>query len=298
MLRKTVRQRRDYLYRKAMILKEAEINEKRAKLRNAIAQGRPLEKAVASDKKLRKDFAYDESREDLDANAQLDIDDEYAQLSGLVDPRILVTTSRSSSTRLTAFSKEIRLLIPTSIRLNRGNLVLDDCVRSANSAGLTDIVLLSEHRGTPTGLVISHLPHGPTVSFSLHNVLMRGDIPGSIRGSVSEAYPHLMFEGFTSRLGERVCKVLKHLFPPRDPITSKTKLSNRVVIFKNIEDVIEVRHYVYVRTAHDSVELSEVGPRMSMKLFEIRSGTLENKDGHVEWHLNQFTRTSRKKDYL
>ena len=281
-----------------MILKEAEINEKRAKLRTAIAQGRPLEKSIADDKQLRKDFAYDESRDDLDTGAQLDIDDEYAQLSGLVDPRVLVTTSRSSSSRLTAFSKEIRLLIPTAIRLNRGNLILDDCVRSANAGGLTDVVLLSEHRGTPTGLVISHLPHGPTVSFSLHNVLMRGDIPGSIRGSVSEAYPHLMFEGFTSRLGERVCKVLKHLFPPRDPITSKTKLSNRVVVFKNIEDVIEVRHYVYVRTAHDAVELSEVGPRMSMKLFEIRNGTLENKDGHVEWHLNQFTRTSRKKDYL
>ncbi len=306
-----------------MILKEAEINEKRAKLRTAIAQGRPLEKAVAGDKQLRKDFTYDESREDLDAQAQLDLDDEYAALSGLVDPRVLVTTSRSSSTRLTAFSKEVRLLLPTSIRLNRGNLILDDCVRSAKSAGLTDIVLLSEHRGTPTGLVyvilrnwgrrenarvhgmltsaynrISHLPHGPTVSFSLHNVLMRGDIPGSIRGSVSEAYPHLVFEGFTSKLGDRVCKVLKHLFPPRDPITSKTKLSNRVVVFKNIEDVIEMRHYVYVQTAHDAVELSEVGPRMSMKLFEIRSGTLENKDGHVEWHLNQFTRTSRKKDYL
>lgn len=147
-------------------------------------------------------------------------------------------------------------------------------------------------------LRISHLPHGPTVSFSLHNVLMRGDIPGSIRGSVSEAYPHLMFEGFTSRLGQRVCKVLKHLFPPRDAITSKTKLSNRVVVFKNMEDVIELRHYVYVKTAFDAVELSEVGPRMSMKLFEVRSGTLENKDGHVEWHLNQFTRTSRKKDYL
>lgn len=156
--RKTVRQRRDYLYRKAMVLKEAEINEKRAKLRNALAQGRPLEKSVASDKKLRKDFAYDESREDLDADTQIDMDDEYAQLSGLVDPRILVTTSRSPSTRLTAFSKEIRLLIPTAIRLNRGNLVLDDCVRSANSAGLTDIVLLSEHRGTPTGLVYVQRP--------------------------------------------------------------------------------------------------------------------------------------------
>jgi U3 small nucleolar ribonucleoprotein protein IMP4 len=25
---------------------------------------------------------------------------------------------------------------------------------------------------------------------------------------------------------------------------------------------------------------------------------LENKDGDVEWRLNQYTRTSRKKDYL
>ncbi|EFX04349.1 u3 small nucleolar ribonucleoprotein protein imp4 [Grosmannia clavigera kw1407] len=294
MLRKTVRQRRDYLYRKAMILKEAEINEKRAKLRNAIAQGRPLEKSIASDKALRKDFAYDESRPDLNADEQLDLDDEYAQLSGLVDPRVLVTTSRSSSTRLTAFSKEMRLLLPTSIRLNRGNMILDDC----DLCMLFPPNYLMYEDLTDNGRSISHLPHGPTVSFSLHNVLMRGDIPGSIRGSVSEAYPHLIFEGFTSRLGNRICKVLKHLFPPRDPITSKTKLSNRVVVFKNIEDVIELRHYVYVKTAYDKVELSEVGPRMSMKLFEVRNGTLENKDGHVEWHLNQFTRTSRKKDYL
>ena len=39
-------------------------------------------------------------------------------------------------------------------------------------------------------------------------------------------------------------------------------------------------------------------PRMTMRLFEIRGGTLENKDGDVEWHLNQYTRTSRKKNYL
>jgi U3 small nucleolar ribonucleoprotein protein IMP4 len=69
-------------------------------------------------------------------------DDEYAQLSGVVDPRILVTTSRDPSSRLATFSKgwmpiqtapkaytdfistEIRLLLPTSVRLNRGNSML------------------------------------------------------------------------------------------------------------------------------------------------------------------------------
>jgi U3 small nucleolar ribonucleoprotein protein IMP4 len=294
--RKQARQRRDYLYRRAMLLRDAEISEKRAKLRASLATGKALDPTIANNKELRKDYAYDESRPDRTAEEELDLDDEYSQLSGIVDPRVLVTTSRDPSARLAAFAKEIRLLLPTAIRLNRGNLILPDLTRSAQAAGLSDILLLHEHRGTPTAMTISHFPHGPTISFSLHNVVLRHDIPNSIRGTVSESYPHLIFDGFTSRLGQRVVKILKHVFPPRDP--SQAKLGSRVVTFKNIDDTIEVRHHVYVRTGHQSVELSEVGPRMSMRVFEIRSGTLENKDGDVEWHLNQYTRTSRKKDYL
>jgi len=298
MIRKQARQRRDYLYRKALLLREAEISEKRAKLRSSLATGRPLDPSIANDKDLRRDYAYDESRDDRTAAEELDLDDEYSQLSGIVDPRVLVTTSRDPSTRLAAFAKEIRLLLPTGIRLNRGNLILPELTRSAQASGLSDIVLLHEHRGTPTALTISHFPHGPTASFSLHNVVLRHDIPNSIRGTVSESYPHLIFDGFTSRLGQRIVKILKHMFPPRDPLTSKNKLGSRVVTFKNIDDAIEVRHHVFVRTGYDSIELSEVGPRMTMKLFEIRGGTLENKDGDVEWHLTQYTRTGRKKDYL
>lgn len=95
-----------------------------------------------------------------------------------------------------------------------------------------------------------------------------------------------------------MCKILKHLFPPREPLTSRTKLGSRVITFKNISDSIEVRHHVFVKTGYDSVELSEVGPRMTMRLFEVRNGLLDNKDSDVEWHLSHYTRTGRKKDYL
>jgi U3 small nucleolar ribonucleoprotein protein IMP4 len=244
---------------------------------------------------LRQDYKFDESRADRTAEEELALDDEYTALSGIRDPRILVTTSRDPSSRLSSFAKEIRLLLPTAIRLNRGNLVLPNLVDSAKSADLTDLVILHEHRGTPTAITVSHLPHGPTASFSLHNVILRADIPNAARGTVSESYPHLIFEGFTTTLGERVVKILKHLFPPRE---YGTNAGNRIVTFKNIDDSIEVRHHVFVRTGHQSVELAEVGPRMTFKLFEIRAGTLENKDGDVEWHLNQYTRTSKKKDYL
>lgn len=296
MLKRQARQRRDYLYRRALTLRDAEIAEKRAKLKQSLASGKPLDPAIANDKTLRQDYKYDESRAERTTEEELDLDDEYSYLSGVVDPRVLVTTSRDPSSRLGSFAKEIRLLLPTAIRLNRGNLVLPNLVHSAKSSGLTDVILLHEHRGTPTALTISHLPHGPTASFSLHNVLLRHDIPNASRGTVSESYPHLIFDGFTTPLGKRVVKILQHLFPPREGVA--TKLGSRVVTFKNIQDSVEVRHHVFVKTSHQSVELAEVGPRMTMRLFEIRQGTADKKDGDVEWHMNQYTRTSKKRDYL
>ncbi|PSN73338.1 U3 small nucleolar ribonucleo protein-like protein IMP4 [Corynespora cassiicola Philippines] len=294
MIRRNARERRDYLYRRALTLRDAELADKRAALKQSIASGKPLSKEIANDTALRADYKYDESRADRTVEEELGLDDEYSQLSGVVDPRVLVTTSRDPSSRLGTFAKEIRLLLPTSIRLNRGNLILNNLVSSAQASGLSDLVLLHEHRGTPTAMTVSHFPHGPTASFSLANVVLRADIPNSSRGTVSESYPHLIFEGFTTKLGQRVVQILKHLWPPR-PEGMK---GNRVITFKNIEDSIEVRHHVFVKTGYQSVELAEVGPRMTMRLFEIRAGTLDNKDGDVEWHLNQYTRTSRKKDYL
>ncbi|EGD93184.1 Anticodon-binding [Trichophyton interdigitale] len=300
MIRRQARERRDYLYRKALQLKDASIAERRAKLKQSLASGKPLDPSIANDRRLREDFKYDESLPAGDPKAkgaaeEIDIDDEYAVTSGLVDPRPLVTTSRDPSSRLSTFAKEIRLLMPTSIRLNRGTLVLNDLVASASASALSDMVILHEHRGTPTAITISHLPHGPTASFSLHNVVLRADIPNAARGTVSESYPHLIFEGFTTKLGKRVVQILSHLFPPREA----GKVGSRVVTFKNIEDSIEVRHHVFVKTGYQDVELAEVGPRMTMRLFEIKGGTLEKgAGGDVEWALTQYTRTSKKKDYL
>ena len=296
MIRRQARERRDYLYRRALQLKDASVAEKRALLKRALATGKPLDLSIANDKTLRKDYKYDESLDPEAVTAQQSIDDEYSTLSGLSDPRPLVTTSRSPSTRLSTFSKEIRLLLPTSIRLNRGNLVLPNLLASAKASALSDIILLHEHRGTPTAMTISHLPHGPTASFSLHNVVLRADIPNAARGTVSESYPHLIFEGFSTRLGQRVVQILKHIFPPRE---GTNKVGNRAVTFKNMEDSIELRHHVFVQTGYKSVELAEVGPRMTMRCFEIKGGTLEkDSGGEVEWALTQYTRTGRKKGYL
>ncbi|GCE99088.1 snoRNA-binding rRNA-processing protein imp4 [Zygosaccharomyces mellis] len=284
MLRRQARERREYLYKKAQELQESQLQHKRQIIKNALAQGKPLPKELADDEQLQRDFRYDQSKDSVD------IDDEYAATSGISDPRIVVTTSRNPSARLSQFAKEIKLLFPTSVRLNRGNFIVNSLVDACNKSGTSDLVLLHEHRGVPTSLTISHLPHGPTAFFTLHNVVLRHDILN--RGNQSEVNPHLIFDNFTTPLGHRVETILKHLFPPEPKEDSP-----RVITFANRGDFISVRQHVYVRT-REGVELAEVGPRFEMRLFELRLGTVENRDADVEWQLRRFVRTANRKDYL
>lgn len=84
-------------------------------------------------------------------------------------------------------------------------------------------------------MIVSHFPHGPTVFFTLNNVQLRHDIGSYQNSTVSEQYPHLIFENFTSKLGGRVRDVLKHLFPvPKED-------SKRVMTFANENDFISFR---------------------------------------------------------
>lgn len=283
MIRKQARERREYLYRKSIELQESKLSEKRQQIKAALASGKPLSKELAEDAQLQKDFIYDESE-------QVEIDDEYSALSGIAEPKVIVTTSRNPLVKLLQFSKEMRLMFPNSIKLNRGNYVIPDLVKTCSRVQMTDLIILHEHRGVPTSLTISHFPHGPSIVFTLHNVKLRHDLPNI--GNISESYPHLIFENFTTEKGKRVEKILKHLFPP-----GVKKDSSRIISFINNDDFISVRHHVYVKTK-DSVELSEVGPRFEMKLYEIRLGLLDNKDAEVEWQHRRFIRTGNRKNYL
>ena len=51
------------------------------------------------------------------------------------------------------------------------------------------------------GLIVCHLPYGPTASFSISGSVMRHDIPDV--GTMSEASPHLVFHNFKTQLGQR-----------------------------------------------------------------------------------------------
>lgn len=285
MLRRQVRLRKEFLYKKEQERKEQQTFERKQLLKRAIDEGTEIPGDLRKEAKvLKKDLHYDESQ----TTPETHIDSEYA-LAGVEDPKIIITTSRSPSSRLNQFAKEMKLMFPNSQRINRGNYVLNEIVDACKTNNATDLIILHEHRGQPDGMVVCHFPYGPTAYFSLHNVVLRHDIQD--KGTVSEQFPHLIFDGFNSKLGARVKDTLRYLFPvPKED-------AKRVMTFANRSDFISYRHHVFYKTGNE-VQLAEVGPRFEMRPYEIKLGTVDLTEADTEWVYRPYQRTSKKRDFL
>ena len=50
--------------------------------------------------------------------------------------------------------------------------VVSELVESARNNDYTDVIMIHEHRGEPDGLVVCHLPYGPSAYFGIFNTVM------------------------------------------------------------------------------------------------------------------------------
>ncbi len=286
--RRQTRLRREYLYRKSLQGREKASYEQKRLVRAALAAGKKLPTELrASYDKLSSEIDQEDTKTEVQ---KTHVDDEYGD-AGLEDPRVCVTTSRSPSSRLKQFAKETKLLFPNSVRINRGNNRVDELINSCKEGDFTDVVIVQETRGEPDGLVVCHLPLGPTAFFTLSGAVLRHDLEGGA-SPMSEAYPHVILNNFNSELGKRIGNVLKCLFPIPKPDT------RRIVTFSNDNDYISFRHHMYSKSGKDNVTLHEVGPRFEMKLYQLRLGTLDQKDAENEYVLRPYQNTAAKRQLL
>lgn len=286
--RRQTRLRREYLYRKSLEGKDKAAYEQKRLVKEALASGKPLPTEVrASYDKLQRAVDAEDTKTEA---VRTHVDDEYGD-AGLADPRVCVTTSRDPSSRLKQFAKEFKLLVPNTTRINRGNNRVDELMDSCRQQEFTDVIIVQETRGEPDGLVICHLPLGPTAFFTLSGAVLRHDLDPPA-APMSEAYPHVILNNLNTDLGKRVGNILKCLFPVPRPD------AQRVVTFSNDNDFLSFRHHMYSKAGHDSVTLHEVGPRFEMRLYQIRLGTLEQKEADTEYVLRPYQNTATKRQVL
>ncbi|KAK3090283.1 hypothetical protein FSP39_010615 [Pinctada imbricata] len=207
-------------------------------------------------------------------------------------PKILITTCDRPCSRTNKFCKELRNSIPNSEIYYRRGLDLKKIIPQALSRDFTDLIVINEDRKEPNGLVMSHLPDGPTAHFKLSSLRLSTEIRRA--GDMSQHRPEVILNNFNTRLGHSVGRMLASLFH-HDPQFS----GRRVVTFHNQRDFIFFRHHRYVFRNSKKVGLKELGPRFTLKLRSLQKGTFDSKFGEYEWvHKRHEMETSRRKFFL
>ncbi len=227
--------------------------------------------------------------EDLgsDVDGELAVD-EYTDHRAGATPKVFVTTSMHPKGRaVLRFIEDLLTVIPNSEYIKRrGHKVAEMC-EMVEAKGATDLVMIHVDRSVPTGMLICHLPTGPTAWFKLDNITLRKRIKN--HGWPTQHAPEVLPQNFTTRLGRRVSQVLAGLWSAQPEVEGR-----QAVTVSNKRDFMFLRFHRYVFNGPEDVGIQELGPRFTLKLRYLQTGPFDPIGGEFEWNSEQLADSKRK----
>lgn len=210
------------------------------------------------------------------------------------NPRVLITTSDNPHARTIQLCRELRNILPKSEFRFRNRSAIKKIIKGCIERNYTDLIVINENRREPNGMLLVHLPNGPTAKFRLSSVKLSDQIPRA-RRPPSYNRPEVILNNFSTRLGQTVGRMLACLFPKLPKFKCQTACT-----FHNQRDFIFFRYHHYdIDGNKGSVTLRECGPQMTMKLMSLQTGTFDPQNGEYEWVLKRHEmQKSRKRFYV
>lgn len=253
-------------------------------------------------------------------------EDEFAKyFHSETPPKVLCTTRPRPSKRLFHFIADLQRLVPQLHFYPRKSFSVQEICHFAANRHFTHVIVLGENAKHCNSMTISHIGGdddgmvGPTCYFKVSNVVTSQNIPN--HGASTSHIPELNLHGFGTRLGHRVGRLLGSLFPHDAQFQGR-----QVATFHNQRDYIFVRHHRYVfeekktKAKRDvknqngetkvnegptglkdrvKARLQELGPRFTLKLRWMQSGTFNTQFGEYEFiHKRKEMDTTRRRFHL
>jgi len=215
-------------------------------------------------------------------------------------PKILVTTSINSTLHREA--EVLVNLLPNAKYVRRSShryghkFSIREISAFAAKREYTTLVVLEEDLKKPSGLIMVHLPVGPTFHFTITNWYESKSIPG--HGRPTSHIPELILNNFTTPLGLLTAHLFRSLYPSNPELQGR-----QVVTLHNQRDFIFLRRHRYVFREKRERErpvvgadgkelkgaegiraaLQEVGPRLTLKLRRVDKGIQRASGQEWEW---------------
>lgn len=174
--------------------------------------------------------------DDEEQMKEVNVDEFASYFNKEIPPKVLLTTVDHPRPKTIMFCKEFSSSIPGGEFRYRNRSSIKSMVDACNKRGYTDIMIVNEDRREPNGLLVIHLPNGPTANFKLSSIRYRKEIKRSVNPSFER--PEVIVNNFTTRLGTCIGRMLAALFH-FDPNFK----GRRVVTFHNQRDYIFFRNH-------------------------------------------------------
>lgn len=211
---------------------------------------------------------------------ELELDDYSEYYNKSYEPKVLITYSDNPHSKTRGFGKELSLIIPNSIALTRHRCSVKKICESSIREGYSDVIIINESKNGKKidGLLLIHLPGGPTAHFKVSNVKLTKDIRRKLSDFTSHR-PEVVLTNFSTRLGVQIGRILGAIFHYDPQFRGR-----RAVTLHNQRDYIFFRHHRYEFDKNGKrVKLMELGPRFTIKLQSLQQGLFDSKTGDYEW---------------
>ncbi|VDO23909.1 unnamed protein product [Brugia timori] len=209
-----------------------------------------------------------------------------------IPPKILITTSPYAKVNTFKFCYELQKCIPNADIFTRKGIPLKKVVKQAKSKEYTDLIVVHEDRKIPNGIVLCHLPDGPTAFFKINSLTFTKNLKK--KGESTVHYPEIVLNNFNTRLGHTIARMFACLFPQKPMYSGR-----RVVTFHNQRDYIFFRHHRYeFKREGEKAALLELGPRFTLRLKWLQKGTFDTRYGEYEWVLKRHEMESSRRRFF
>ncbi|CAI5441153.1 unnamed protein product [Caenorhabditis angaria] len=267
--------------------------EERQKIRDELGGSAP-QKEVPKTIESTREYDATMVNEDDDEVEHDEANDEFSSyFKRETSPKVMITMSPKSKLTTWKFCYELQKCIPNAEIYSRKNVLLKKIIEQAKEREFTDLLIVHEDRKKPTGIILCHLPEGPTAYFKINSLTFTQDLKKF--GESTSHFPEIILNNFNTRLGHNIARMLACLFPHDPKFTGR-----RVVTFHNQRDYIFFRHHRYeFKKEGEKAALLELGPRFTLRLKWLQKGTFDAKWGEFEWVLKRHEmETSRRRFFL
>eukprot|EP01004_Peranema_trichophorum_P006081 NODE_4918_length_1095_cov_23.206790_g4370_i0.p1 GENE.NODE_4918_length_1095_cov_23.206790_g4370_i0~~NODE_4918_length_1095_cov_23.206790_g4370_i0.p1 ORF type:complete len:294 (-),score=56.90 NODE_4918_length_1095_cov_23.206790_g4370_i0:142-1023(-) len=268
------KERHDHIHNKYM--EKLERRKKRKKLEKELGENAPPKQVPKTLETLRTpdETFVQEGDEEIQKDEE---EDEWANYyKEEVTPKLMITTCQNPNKATKKFVRELRSVWPTAKFYPRKNKRIKFLTKLAIKKNYTDLMIITEQHKEPYNMIISHLPHGPTAFFRISGVILRKDLEEP--AAPTTHVPELNLKNFTTRLGRRVSRMLRSMFPIAPNLKGRS-----IATFHNQRDFVFFRLHRYIFDSLEAVRIQEIGPRFTLRLKNLLNGLFDTKNGEYEW---------------